>query len=244
MADHLGPFTRRRPSAHRPWQALLAVLVAERHREWRAQGYDERANALARMAAHGGVASLFNEFKRRKGTGDYLRPTMAALLWRDLRLRRWFQRHLQHKQALEAFRWAAHDEAAARAICAANVLFWLAEAVTAPRLDESTKRKIVRHMRHSDKHRHAWRLLWANGLKAEAEMHFRQALKHLLLANDLDWKPDPDQLVYATCDRLWRRFGYRCYGIATRLVSAALDLKGDEEICPRHTRHVVNFFNQ
>jgi hypothetical protein len=147
MTDHLQPpITRRAFSAHQPLGPLLAAVLNVRQREYRAQGHNETAHALARMALHCGVARFVPELQRKsRRRPGYYWPTVAAVFWNNLSFRKRLQKDPRHAAALASFRWAAHHEAAARAVCAADVLCWLAEAVTQP--DERTRREIDEHKR-------------------------------------------------------------------------------------------------
>jgi hypothetical protein len=241
MADRLPRFTRCAFSAHKKLRPLLTALLEGRQREFRAQEHDDTTDVLARIAASDGMARFTREFERNNnGTRDYLRPTMTALFWRDLSLRRLLQKYPQHAPALQASRWATHNEAAARALCAVALVCWLAEAATQP--DERHKSEIAMHKRFFEAERRAWQSLCANGLADQAQPHLRQAVEHLVLANILtrDWTPDHDELLHGTCNRLAGFFGHRCYGIAAQLVSAALD----KPISRRHTRYAVKIFGR
>jgi hypothetical protein len=170
------------------------------------------------------------ELEKKQPT--YYWPTIAAAMWR---MRQRLKQDPQHAQALQAFRWAAHNETAARAICALSVLSWLAEAVTQP--DERTAREIAMHKRIFEKERNAWRVLCENNLADVAAPHLREAVKHLVIAYNLanDYVPDRAALLRATAIKLERQFDFRGHAIAARLVSAALNVRVE----PHQTRHAV-----
>jgi hypothetical protein len=221
MADHSRTVLARRASpAHHDFRTLLAAVIERRQQEYRAQGRDATADAIARIAASTGMARLVNELER--GRPAYMRATTAALFWRDLPLRRRLKKLPQYGQALQAFRWAAWNEAAARAACAAEMVRWLAEVVTQP--DEQTRCEIAMHQHEFEEARRAWQLLCANGLADQAKVHLTQSVKHLVIANNIarDWTPDRNKLLRSTGIRLERLFGFRGDRIAARLVAAAL----------------------
>jgi hypothetical protein len=240
MAD---PFVciRRGFSAHQELLPRIVALLTGQQQVWRDQGHAAKADRLAQMAASDRVVRLAHELeKKRRGTANYLRPTMAALFWRDLPFRRLLQKHPRHKQALRAFRWAAYDEAAARAICAAAVVSELAEMATQP--DERAVAKVAERARAAVEEWQTAEALRAFGLPDEAAGHMHLAFMHLSRAHILarEWRPDRDELLRATCINLERLFGFRGYRIAAGLVSAALN----EPISRSHTRYAINFFRQ
>jgi hypothetical protein len=214
-------------------EPLLAAVLEERQREYHAQGYNETADVLAQMASSNGVARFVGELRRESRTrAGYYWPTVAADFWRDVSFRKRLQKDPRHAAALVSFRWAAHHEAAARAVYAADVLCWLAEAVTQP--DERTRREIDKHKRKFEQQRRAYQLLCAEGLEGEAKPQLVEAAKHLWLASR-KWNPDRGMLLRANCRKLAGLFLFGGKRIAAGLVAAALN----EPIFYWHTRHAV-----
>lgn len=213
---------------------LLVWFLADRHRKILARGDTAAASAFARLAASGATARSAHEVleRRKGGTNDYLRPTKDAQHWRDPQSRRQLPAHL-----LPAYRLVARYESRARACFVVELLTDLAEMATQP--DARCKAKIDSHRRSFEAERHAWLRLRAAGLADLAAPFQQRALRHLVLADMLarEWRPDRDELLFATCWRLTRHFGFRGDRIASALVTAALEL--GEPISPRHARHVV-----
>ena len=239
MADQRrSALTRRVLPAHPFFRRLLTELLARRLGEWRAQGNNAAAETLARITASTDLARLVSELER--GKPGYMRPTVAALFWNDLGFRRKLQKHSRHAKALAACRWAARNETAARAQCAASILCWLAEAATKP--DAKTQCEIDEHQRIFEEERTAYQLLWAKGLVDQAASHLTLAVKHLVIANNLQAPvaPDPDELVRLTYRKLAQQFGCAGYRTAAGLVSAALK----KSISARHTRHSFKKFRR
>ena len=96
----LPPRSNKKPGAfsHHSLSPRVAALLTGRQRELRDQGKNTTADVLAQLAARA-AAVLEHECERNnRCTGGYLRPTMAALFWRDLSLRRLLRGCPQPKQ--------------------------------------------------------------------------------------------------------------------------------------------------
>jgi hypothetical protein len=232
MTDHLREaIPRRARFAHRSFRSLLIADLKQRQRQYRDQGHNETADTLARITKPApGVASFVRQIER-SGPHGYYWPTIAAELWRISSIRRRLQRRPRYAAALAAYRWAAHNEAAARAVLAADVLCWIAEAVT--QTDEHTKREIDKHKRKFEEQRSVYQLLGESGRADAAQPNLTEAVKHLVISNNLK-RADRNDLLIATRIKLKRLFGLG-YGIAAELVGAALD----EGTFLWHTRYVV-----
>lgn len=218
-----------------PW---LVEVLEHRQRELRGQGDNTQAAVLARVTTSAALVSLVRELKRRSpSTGDYLRPTIPALFWRDLPFRRKLREDAQHRQALPLFEWAARNEEAARAVCIIDVLLGLAEMATQP--DERAVAKVAERARAAVKEWQTAEALRAFGLPDDAAGHMQLASMYLCHAHILarEWAPDRDELLRAICRRLARLFGFRGYRIAAALVSMVLGL--DVPISRRHTSYVL-----
>jgi hypothetical protein len=223
MTDHLRPaLTRRASSAQQPLGPLLTALLKKQQQDFRAQSKKAAANILAHVMAEA-VTSLVSELDR--GRPDYIRPTLAAVPWLYPPLRQHLQKQPRYAQALQASRRIARNEATVRAVGAVEVVCWLAEAATHP--DERIIRKIGHHWREFERQRGAYQLLCENGHADEAQPNLTEAVKHLVIWDNLmrDLAPDRDKLLRGTCFRLARLFGYPCYGTVARLVSSALACK-------------------
>ena len=135
MADQISEFTRRAFSAHRDLPACLVVLLKallkDRLQEILKQGDIATAGALAQLATRDEVAGAAYEFNRRDtlrpGTlsrvlGDYLRPTVDALLWRDTGLRSVLAADPQQACLLPAYKCAARHESSWRACILSTAL--------------------------------------------------------------------------------------------------------------------------
>jgi hypothetical protein len=155
--------------------------------------------------------------------------------WRDLSFRRRLQRYPRYAAALVWSRWAARNEAAARAVLAADVLCSLAEAVTRP--DKRSVEEVANDFREFVKQRRAYEALCKLGLADEARLNLTEAENHRKIAENLirGWKPDRSFLLHATCHKLVRLFGFGGQEIAAGLVAAALNRRTRRW----HTRHVV-----
>jgi hypothetical protein len=130
MTDHLRPaLARRARFAQRAFKPLLTALLKRRQHDFQAQGKTAAANVLTNIMAKA-VASSVSELNR--GGPDYIRPTMAALPWLFLPLRQDLQKQPSYAQALQASRRIARNETTVRAVGVAEVICWLAEAVTQP----------------------------------------------------------------------------------------------------------------
>jgi hypothetical protein len=223
MTDHLRPaITQRAFSAQRAFKPLLTALLKRRQHDFRAQGKTATANALTHIMT-GPVASLVSELDR--GRPDYIRPTLAAMPWLYPLLRQHLQEQPHYAQALQASRRIARNQTTVRAVGVVEVVCWLAEAATYP--DERSIRKIGHHWREFEQQRGAYQLLCENRHADKAQPNLTEAVKHLVIWNNLmrDLAPDRDKLLRGTCFRLARLFGHPCYGTAARLVSSALGCK-------------------
>jgi len=239
MADLIGDDTPDAFSAHPDLPPLLAAELKVRRQALLERGDTATASVLARLAASDAAAGLVRELDRRSTcTGDFLRPTIPVLFWRDLPFRRLLRGHPQHTRALPVFRWAARNEEAARAVCVVELLSGLAEMAMQP--DERAVAKVARRARAAAEEWQAAEALRVLGLP-QAAGHTQMAFMHLSCAHILARKcPDRDQLLRATCRRLARLFGFRGYRIVAALVSAALDVP----ISRRHTRYAVRSFSE
>lgn len=218
---------------------LLVPFLADRYRKFLARGDIATADTFARLAANDAAAGVAHELlgRRRRGTNDYLRPTIDAQHWRDPQSRRRLPAHL-----LSAYRLVARNESRARACFLVELLSDLAKMTTQP--DARCKAEIDGHRRSFEAERHAWLRLREAGFADLAKPYQQRALRHLVLADMLarEWRPNQDELLFVTCHRLTRHFGFRGDRIASALVTVALKL--DRQILPRHARHVVKFVSK
>jgi hypothetical protein len=113
MADLIGDDISRAFSAHPGLPACVValhrVLLEDRHQQILKQGDIATAGKLARLAASDEVAGAVYELNRRLDTltrdpllGNYLRPTVDALFWRDTRLQSAVRADPQHACLLPA----------------------------------------------------------------------------------------------------------------------------------------------
>ena len=159
MADQISEFTRRAFSAHRDLPAclvaLLKALLKDRLQEILKQGDIATAGALAQLATRDEVAGAAYEFNRRdtlrpdtlsRVLGDYLRPTVDVLLWRDTRLRSVLAADPQQACLLPAYKCAARHESSWRACIFIELLSELAK-MTTQFPDERAVAKVARRVR-------------------------------------------------------------------------------------------------
>src|SRR5262249_7745345 len=143
MADQISEFTRRAFSAHRDLPACLVALLKElledRLRKILKQGDIAMASVLARLFTRDEVAVAVCELTRRaplgpdtlrRVLGDYLRPTVDALFWRDTRLHSAVRADPQHARWLPAYQCAARHESTWRACIFIELLSELAKMTT------------------------------------------------------------------------------------------------------------------
>jgi hypothetical protein len=228
--------------------ALLKKLLKDRHQEILKQGDIPTAGALARLAARDEVAGAVYELNRRRDTltrdpllGDYLRPTVDAVLWRDTQLRRAVRADPQ-ACLLRAHQSAARHESSWRACIFIALLSELAK-MTTQFPDDRAVAKVASGAREAADEWRASEALYTAGLPDQAELHKRRAFMHLLCARILAReyaREYRDKLLLVTWWRLTRHFGFNGYRIAAALVSAALER--DKPISRSHTRHVVKIF--
>jgi hypothetical protein len=256
MADQIGDDILRSFSAHRDLPAYLVAQLKDRIRKILKQGDIANARRLARLATRDELAGAVSELMNRRDTlrpdtlrrvlGDYLRPTVDALLWRDPRLRKLLRADPQQAHKLPSYRCAARHESSWRACIVIELLSELAKRTTQP--DEWSKGEIDRHRRIFEEERRAWKLLCVDGLADQAEPHFKRAIKHLVLTHILA-TPDRDELggkelrnelLLVTWRRLRRHFGFNGYRIAAALVSAALEC--EKPISRSRARYVIKMF--
>jgi hypothetical protein len=248
MADLIGDDISRAFSAHPGLPACVVglhrALLKDRHQQILKQGHIATANRLAGLAARDEVAGAVYELNRRRHTlthdplfGDYLRPTIDALFWRDTRLRSEVRANPQLACLLPAFRCAARDESSWRACIFIEILSELAKMTTQPH--ERAVAKVAGPARAAVKEWQTAEALRAFGLPDDAARHTQRALFHLWCAQNLarEWTPNLDELLLVTSWRLAWHFGFRGDRIAAALVSAALEL--DVPISHWHTRYVV-----
>lgn len=253
MADQISEFTRRVFSPHRDLPACLVALLKEvledRLRKILKQGDIATAGALARLAARDEVAGAMYELNRRRDIltrdpllGDYLRPTVDALLWRDTRLRSAVRADPQHACLLPAYQCAARDESSWRACIVIELLSELAK-MTTQQPDERAVAKVAERARAAVEEWQTAEELRALTFPDDAARHMQLADMHLNCARILArayareyW----DKLLLVTWWRLTRHFGFNGYRIAAALVSAALER--DKPISRSHTRYVVKIF--
>ena len=257
MADQISEFTRRAFSAHRDLPAclvvLMKVLLKDRLQEILKQGDIATAGALAQLATRDEVAGAAYEFNRRDtlrpGTlsrvlGDYLRPTVDALLWRDTGLRSVLAADPQQACLLPAYKCAARHESSWRACILIELLSELAKMMTQfP--DQRAVAKVSGRGRAAVKEwqrAEALRALW---FPDDAARHMQLADTHRncarILAREYA-REYRDKLLFVTRWRLSRHFGFNGYRIAAALVSAALER--DNSISRSHTRYVVKIFTR
>jgi hypothetical protein len=221
----------------------LAALLKGRYWKFREQGNNSMAGALALLAASAAAASLERECERRnRGAGDYLRPTIDALFWRDPELQRLHREDPEQAHKLPSFRCAARHESTWRACIVVEILSELARMTAHP--DGRAVAKVAERARAAGKEWRTAEALRAVGHPDDAAEHTALASKHLLEARVLArrWTPDRDELLRVTSWRLMRHFGFRGPRIAAALVSAALDL--DKPISARRTRYVIESANR
>jgi hypothetical protein len=118
--------------------ALLKKRLEDRHRKLLKRGDITTAGALAQLATSDAAARLVRELNRRDTlrrytlVDHYLRPTVDALLWGDMQLRRLLRADPEHAHKLPAYRCAACDENSWRACLVIELLAELAKMTTQP----------------------------------------------------------------------------------------------------------------
>jgi hypothetical protein len=111
----------------------------------------------------------------------------------------------------------------------------LAEQAWRP--DERSVAKVASRAREAADEWRASEALHALGLPNQAEPHERRAFMHLWCARNLarEWTPDAEALIRAVRGTLSWQIGFLGYGIAAKLVGAALN----RPITRRHARYLI-----
>jgi hypothetical protein len=138
MADLIGDDISRAFSAHPGLPARAVALLKwhleDRHQKILKQGDVATAGALARLATRDEAAGAAYELNKgdtlrgdtlRRVLGNYKRPTVDALLWRDPRLRR-----LPGANEVRAYKCVARHESSWRACIFIELLSELAKMTT------------------------------------------------------------------------------------------------------------------
>jgi len=245
MADLIGDDTPDAFSAHRDLPPLMAAELKARHQALLERGNTAAARVLAGLAASAAPA-MVRELKRRSFTGDYLHPAVLVGIWRnpDFRpkLRQLLREALKIQQSdltwQDVRTWlqfAANHEREHRELLMANLLANLAEQATRP--DEGYVAKVASRAREAADEWRASEALYALGLPIQAEQHRRRAFMHLCSARNLAWEwiPDAEALIRAVRGALSWQIGFLGYGIAARLVGAALN----RPITRWHARYLI-----
>ncbi len=254
MADLTGDDISRAFSAHPglPFRVreLLKRQLKDRLQKLRIEGDIATANMLARLANDEKVTEaareLFDRHDQRKIyplAGNYLRPTIDALLWQDTRLRAVVRADPQHAHKLQAYECAAHDEIAWRICIAIEMLSELAKKATQFPNDRAVA-EVTSIAREAEIEGQAAEDLRAHGYpdgvvarqlqQAEMRRDFARKRAHQYAEEYRD-----NLLLLMWC-RAARHFGFNGYSLAAALVSSALGTP----ISARHARHVVKKFLQ
>jgi hypothetical protein len=233
MADPICDDTPVASCAHPDLPPLMAAELEARYQAFLDRGDIATASVLGRMAASTGPA-IVRELKRRVDRGDdYLHPTVLVGLWRDRDTRPKLKRllceglkiqqvNLTWRDVRAWLRFVADHERQYREFLMATLLANLAEQAT--RLDEGTIAQLERRQRAFAKERGAAELLRKAGYPDQAAVHTQLALFHLWRAQKLarEWTPDAEALIRGVRGALSWQIGFLGYGIAGKLVGAAL----------------------
>jgi hypothetical protein len=245
MADLIGDDILRAFSAHRDLPPLMSAELKARHQALLERGDTATARVLARLAARAAPA-MVRELKRRSLTGDFLHPAVLVGIWRnpDFRpeLRQLLRKALKIQQSdltwQDVRTWlqfAADHERQHREFLMGNLLANLAERATQP--DERYVAKVASRAREAADEAHASEVLYALGLPNQAEQHERRAFMHMWCARNLarEWIPDAEPLIRTVRGALSWQIGFLGYGIAAKLVGAALN----RPITRWHARYLI-----
>jgi hypothetical protein len=246
MADLIGDDTPDAFSAHRDLPPLMAAELKARHQALLERGDTATARVLAGLTANAAPAML-RELKRRSpSTRDYLHPAVLVGIWADPqfrpKLRQLLRKALKNQQSDLTWRdvrtwlqFAADHEGKHREFLMVNLLANLAEQATRP--DERYVAKIASRAREAADEWRASEALYALGLPNQAGQHKRRASMHLWCARNLarEWTPDAEPLILAVRGALSWQIGFLGYGIAAKLVGAALN----RPVTRRHARYLV-----
>lgn len=232
--------------ARRDLPPLMVAELKARHQALLERGDIATARVLAGLAVSAAPA-MVRELKRRSpGTGDYLHPTVLVGIWRNPDLRPKLRQLLRKALKIQRsdltwqdvrtwLQFAADHERQHREFLMANSLTNLAEQAMRP--DERYVAKVASRAREAADEWRASEALYARGLPKQAESHKRRALMHLLRARILarEWTPDAEALIRAVRGALSWQIGFLGYGIAAKLVGAALN----RPITRWHARYLI-----
>jgi hypothetical protein len=235
MVDLIGDDTPDAFSMHPDLPPLMAAQLKARHQAPLERGDTATASVLARLAASDAVVALVRELNRRSaGTGDYLHPAVLVGIWRDPdfrpKLRQLLRKALKIQRSDLTWRdvrtwlqFAAYHERQHREFLMANLLTNLAEQATQP--DERYVAKVASRAREAADEWRASQALYALWLPNQAVQHKRRAFTHLRCARNLarEWTPDAQALIREVRGALSWQIGFLGYGIAAKLVGAALN---------------------
>jgi hypothetical protein len=245
MADLIGDDTLDAFSAHLDLPPLMAAELKARHQALVERGDTATARVQAGLAASA-AAAMVRDLKRRSLTGDYLHPAVLVGIWRDPdlrpKLRQLLRKALKIQQSELTWQdvrmwlqFAADHEREHREFLMANLLANLAEQATRP--DERYVAKVASRAREASDEWRASEALYAVGLPNQAEQHKRRAFMHLYSARNLawEWTADEEALIRAVRGALSWQIGFLGYGIAAKLVGAALN----RPITRWHARYLI-----
>jgi hypothetical protein len=246
MADLIGDDTLVAFSAQRDLPPVMAAELKARHQALLERGDTATARVLAGLA-ESAAPTMVRELKRRSpSTSDYLYPAVLVGIWRnpDFRpkLRQLLRKALKIQQSdltwQDVRTWlqfAADHEREHREFLMANLVANLAEQTTQP--DERYIAKVASRARKAADEWRASEALYALGLPNQAEQHKRRAFVHLWCARNLarEWTPDAEALIRAVRGALSWQIGFLGYGIAAKLVGAALN----RTITRWHARYLI-----
>jgi hypothetical protein len=218
-------------SLHPKLPPLTAALLEHWHRELCEQGNDAallQAHVLAQLVASDDAMPSWVHESRRRRAHDYVHPTVLVEIWRRPDLRPDL-RKLVRKTGFawqDARRWlqlAANHEDLEREFLMARLLISLAKMAALP--DESYVSKVASWARKAADEWRAATVLREHGLMKQAEVHLWWARLHLCYAQNLarEWTPDEKALIRAVRGPLSWQLGFLGYGIAAKLVGAALN---------------------
>jgi hypothetical protein len=237
-------------SPHPKLPPLTATLLERRHRELCEQGgymalLQDRV--LARLVSDDAMRSLVTQLRSRHA-GKYVHPTILVDIWHDPDNRRQLrrvcvellkteQKGLTWRDYRRRLQYQVDHERQHREFLMANLLIGLAELWTRP--DQSYLEKVMSVVGRAVRKRLESEWLYARGLLDHAEQRKRQARKHIWRAHTLvrQWTPDKKTLIQAVRGPLSFEFGSLGYGIAAKLVGAALD----RPITKWHARHIIKY---
>jgi hypothetical protein len=219
--------------------ALLKVWLKDRLQKILEQGDVATASVLTRLAANDEAAGAAYELNRgdRRVPGNYKRPTVDALLWRDLESRR-----LLGADKVQAYKCAARHESRWRACIFIELLSELAKMTTQFPAERAVAEGAAR-ARAAVKEWETAEKLRALGFPDDAARHMQLADLHLSSARIFAREYAQgyrDEMLRMTFWRLARHFGFKGNRMAAALVSAALKL--DVPISHSHTRYVAKSF--